>query len=62
MVRFDHQKKRAQLLLKAHEILPILEEPEHQNPEYVFPRITNNESNMIVSLVNVQHSGDQNTQ
>ena len=26
LVRFDHQKKRVQLLLKGHELLPILEE------------------------------------
>ncbi len=32
MVHFDHEKKKVQLLLKAHEILPILEEPEHQDP------------------------------
>ncbi len=33
MIRFDHEIKRVQLVLKAHELLPILEEPEHQNPE-----------------------------
>jgi hypothetical protein len=33
MVRFDHENKKVQVLLKAHEILPILEEPERQNPE-----------------------------
>lgn len=33
MVRFDHEKKKAQLLLKAHELLPILMEPENQDPE-----------------------------
>jgi hypothetical protein len=33
MVRFDHENKKVQLALKAHEILPILEEPEHKNPE-----------------------------
>ena len=35
MIHFDHEKKRVKLLLKAHDILPILEEPEQQNPEYV---------------------------
>jgi hypothetical protein len=33
MVRFDHEKKKVQLVLKAHELLPILMEPENQNPE-----------------------------
>lgn len=33
IVRFDHENKKVQLLLKAHELLPILEEPELQNPE-----------------------------
>ena len=33
MVRFDHEKRKVQLALKAHEILPTLMEPEHQNPE-----------------------------
>jgi hypothetical protein len=32
MVRFDHENKKVQLVLKAHEILPILEEPEQKNP------------------------------
>lgn len=33
IVRFDHENKKVQLLLKAHELLPILEEPEQKNPE-----------------------------
>ncbi|CAF1092257.1 unnamed protein product [Didymodactylos carnosus] len=33
MVRFDHKNKKAQLLLKAHKILPILMEPENENPD-----------------------------
>ena len=33
IVRFDHEKKKVQLLLKAHELLPILEQPEQNNPE-----------------------------
>lgn len=33
MVRFDHENKKVQLVLRGHEILPTLEEPEHQNPE-----------------------------
>lgn len=33
MIRFDHEKKKVQLLLKAHELLPILMEPEQKNPE-----------------------------
>ncbi|CAF0782918.1 unnamed protein product [Adineta ricciae] len=33
MVRFDHENKRAQLVLRAHEILPKLMEPEHENPD-----------------------------
>ncbi|CAF2410524.1 unnamed protein product [Rotaria sp. Silwood2] len=32
MVHFDHEKKKVYLVLKAHEVLPILMEPEHQNP------------------------------
>ncbi|CAF0741062.1 unnamed protein product [Adineta steineri] len=31
MVRFDHEKKKVQLVLKAHKLLPILMEPENQN-------------------------------
>ena len=33
MIRFDHENKKVQLVLKAHQILPTLTEPEHQNPE-----------------------------
>ncbi|CAF0788269.1 unnamed protein product [Rotaria sordida] len=33
IIRFDHEKKKVHLLLKAHEILPILMEPENQNPD-----------------------------
>ena len=33
LVRFDHEKKKVQLVLKAHQLLPVLMEPEHQNPE-----------------------------
>ena len=33
MVRFDHEKKKAYLVLKAHELLPILMKPENENPE-----------------------------
>lgn len=40
MVRFDHEKKKAQLVLKAHKLLPILMEPEHQDPELVYKLLT----------------------
>ncbi|CAF1306237.1 unnamed protein product [Rotaria sordida] len=33
MVRFDHEKKKVQLVLKAHEILSTLMEPENNNPD-----------------------------
>ncbi|CAF1137038.1 unnamed protein product [Adineta steineri] len=33
MVRFDHENKKVQLVLKAHDILPTLMEPEHTNPD-----------------------------
>lgn len=38
MVRFDHEKKRVQLVLRAHQILSTLMEPEHQNPKYSFKK------------------------
>lgn len=33
MIRFDHERKKVQVALKAHELLPILMEPENLNPE-----------------------------
>jgi hypothetical protein len=33
MVRFDHEKKIVRVALKAHQLLPILMEPESQTPE-----------------------------
>ena len=34
MVSMDHAKKSVKLLLKASDILPILQEEENQNPGY----------------------------
>ncbi len=33
IVRFDHEKRRAQVSLRANELLPILRQPEVDNPE-----------------------------
>jgi hypothetical protein len=33
MVHFDHENKKVKLVLKAHDMIPILMEPEQQNPE-----------------------------
>ncbi|CAF3551830.1 unnamed protein product [Rotaria sp. Silwood1] len=33
MVRFDHEKKKVHLVLKAHKLLPILTKPEDENPD-----------------------------
>ena len=33
MIRFDHEHKKVQLLLKAHKLIPPLMEPENENPE-----------------------------
>uniref|UniRef100_A0A0K8RH23 Glutamate--cysteine ligase n=1 Tax=Ixodes ricinus TaxID=34613 RepID=A0A0K8RH23_IXORI len=35
LVYFDHVKKTAQVRLRAHEILPVLQEKEHKDPERV---------------------------
>lgn len=35
LVYFDHVKKTAQVRLRAHEILPVLQEEEHKHPERV---------------------------
>ena len=35
LVKFDHETKRAQLCLRGQDLLPILQIPERENPEYL---------------------------
>lgn len=34
LVKFDHEGKQVRLCLRGQDILPILQEPEKENPEY----------------------------